>query len=320
MTIKEAILLSLEDIRFLTNHTSVTQHIIDNGYYDFKNALTPKDTVSAELGNFIRKGDARVKRINRKGGTYAYYLTKYESQIQLDQLEDQVNVGTKSKINGYSERNLHKLLASFLKASGIYTKTIFHEQSNMKDNNQVWTHPDMVGIDFLKLKSSASQNLLKSINKGDTFKLRSYELKRVINTDNELKQAYFQAVSNSSWANYGYLVAFEIGENLQDELDRLNQSFGIGVILLTPNPYLSKILYPARYKDIDFKTLDKLCIMNSEFSRFIGYSERLLEADERYHTASEKEFNNYCDHTFENDSEIEEYCIANNIPYEKEML
>jgi hypothetical protein len=40
----------------------------------------------------------------------------------------------------------------------------------------IWTHPDMIGIKFLNLQTK-SQNFLKSINRVDTFKLTSYELK-----------------------------------------------------------------------------------------------------------------------------------------------
>jgi len=320
MTIKDAILKSLEDIKILSNHSVVTQHIIDNSYYDFSNALTPKDTVSAQLGDFIRKGDSRVQRIMQKGATYSYYLTKYESLIKNDQLEESGITGKTTEPKSYTERSLHKLLASYLKSTGINSKTIFHEKSNTKDSNQVWTHPDMVGIDFLKLKSSYSQNFLKLVNKGDTFKLQSFELKRVINTDNELKQAYFQAVSNSSWANYGYLVALKFEDRLKDEMYRLNQSFGIGIIELDSNPYLSKIIYPARFKEIDFNTLDKLCVMNPEFGKFIEHVDKLISVDERYYNASEKEFDNYCDTVFENDTELEEYCKDNNIPHIQDGL
>ncbi|MEN5086110.1 hypothetical protein ABE426_06540 [Sphingobacterium faecium] len=321
MTLKDSILRSLEEIGGLTNYLSVYQHIVSNNYYDFKDALTPSSTVSALLGNFIRVGDVRVKRIKQKSGTYSYYLSKQEPLIQQNELEG--GSSSTEKVNEkktYTERSLHKLLASYLKSSGLYTKTIFHEQSNTKDNNQVWTHPDMVGIDFLKLKSPHSQNLLKSINKADTFKLRAYELKREITSDNDLKKAYFQAVSNSSWANYGYLVAFEFGDSLQDEMNRLNQSFGIGIIELNANPYLSRILYPARYKDIDFKTLDKLCVMNTEFGLFIENSERFLSVDDRYYSATEKEFDSFCDTVFDNDAEVEEYCIKNKIPFENDGL
>ena len=38
-----------------------------------------------------------------------------------------------------------------------------------------------------------------------------------------MKKSYFQAVSNSSWANKGYLVALDINTNLYSELERLNK-------------------------------------------------------------------------------------------------
>ncbi len=227
MTLKEAVLKSLEDINDITNYSEVLNHIIDKNYYDFGAGKTPGSTISAVLGEFIRKGDTRVKRIKQDGGTYSYYLTKNEQNIGIEILsgETETQIIKPIKINNsktYDERDLHKLLSSYLKNTDTYSKTIFHEQSNGKDNNQIWTHPDMVGIKFLNLQTKASQNFLKSINRVDTFKLSSYELKREINSDSELKKAFFQAVSNSSWANYGYLVAFEFSDSLNEEMARLN--------------------------------------------------------------------------------------------------
>ena len=232
MTIKEAIIKSLEDLDRLANSIEICDHILANNYYEFA-GKTPPATVSAQLGDFIRNGDTRVKRIKQNNGTYSYYLTKNEQNIGIDILsgdnETQIVKPIKTnKSKTYEERDLHKLLSSYLKNTDTYSKTIFHEQSNGKDNNQIWTHPDMVGIKFLNLQTKASQNFLKSINRVDTFKLSSYELKREINSDSELKKAFFQAVSNSSWANYGYLVAFEFSDSLNEEMARLNQSFGIG--------------------------------------------------------------------------------------------
>jgi hypothetical protein len=56
-------------------------------------------------------------------------------------------------------------------------------------------------------------------------------------------------------------------------MERLNQSFGIGIIKLKPNPYESKILYQSKYKELDFKTLDKLCKINKYFEEFIEQTE-----------------------------------------------
>ena len=319
MTIKDAVLKSLEEINGLTNYLEVYNHIVEKNYYEFGTAKTPGSTVSALLGDFIRNGDTRVKRIKQQGGTYSYYLTKNEQNIAIDVLSGETETQTTlpkkaTKTKTYEERDLHKLLSSYLKNTDTYSKTIFHEQSNGKDNNQIWTHPDMIGIKFLNLQTKASQNFLKSINRVDTFKMSSYELKKEINSDSELKKAFFQAVSNSSWANYGYLVAFEFSDSLNEEMARLNQSFGIGIIELNANPYRSKILFPATYRDLDFKTIDKLCKMNSEFNKFIEQTEKLMTASEKYVSGAEKELDEFCDVYFANDTEIEEYCKEKNIP------
>ena len=322
MTLKEAVLKSLDDIGGLTNYSEVLNNIVDKKHYDFGASKTPGSTVSAILGDFIRNGDTRVKRIKQEGGTYSYYLTKNEQNIGIDILSGVTETVTTTtikvdKAKTYDERDLHKLLSSYLKNTGIYSKTIFHEQSTYgKDNNQIWTHPDMVGIKFLNLQTKASQNFLKSINRVDTFKLNSYEIKKEINSDSELKKAFFQAVSNSSWANFGYLVAFEFSDSLTEEMERLNQSFGIGVIELNANPYQSKILFPAKFRNLDFKTIDKLCKINKEFEKFIEQTEKLMTAEERYFKSTEKELDEFCDGYFTNDTEMEKYCKDKNIKTE----
>ena len=101
-------------------------------------------------------------------------------------------------------------------------------------------------------------------------------------------------------------------------MSRLNQSFGIGIIALDSNPYKSKILFPSKYKDLDFKTIDKLCVINKEFERFIEQAEKLLTAQERYYKSTERELDEFCDSYFSNDSEIEKYCLEHKIPFEKE--
>ena len=324
MQLNEAVLKSLEDIGQLTSYMEVYKNIKENNYYDFKEAKTPTATVSSLLGNFIRNGDTRVKRIKQTGDTYLYYLTKNEQAIGIDTItkaSEASSVKKTSKSKTYTERSLHKLLCSYLKVAEVYSKTIFHEQStHNSDNNQTWTHPDMVGIKFLNLESKISQHFLKSINRVDAFKISSYEIKREINSDSDLKKAFFQAVSNSSWANYGYLVAFEFSDNLNDEIARLNQLFGIGIIKLNGNPYQSREIFPARYKDLDFKTIDKLCKINKEFESFIEKGDNLLTATDRYYEPTKNELEQFCDDYFSNDAEVEEYCKTNFIPFETQDI
>ena len=215
---------------------------------------------------------------------------------------------------------MHKLLSSYLKNMSIFSKTILHEESkNSNDNHQKWIHPDMVGVEFISLKSNTTKAFMKIVKKTDILKLTSYEIKKEINTDYELKKCYFQAVSNSSWANYGYLVAFEINDSLKEEMERLSQSFGIGIIELKSNPYESKILFQAKFKDLDFRTIDKLCKVNKNYEKYIELIEKMLDVDDKYSSSVENELASFCDTFFQNDSEIEAYCVKNNIPFDREL-
>lgn len=317
MTIKEAIIKVLEEQKKALTYLEVLEKIDDKNYIDWGTAKTPSDTIGAQLGSFIRHNDSRVKRIKGKRG-FEYYLSKFESEIDLsDVIEKEVETEPNNISKSYQERDLHKLLSSYLKNQNTYSKTIFHEKSaNSKDDYQKWIHPDMIGINFLNLKNKSSNALLKIINKADAFNLISYEIKKEIKSDYELKKCFFQAVSNSSWSNFGYLVAFEISKNLLSEMERLNQSFGIGIIELKSNPYESEILFNAKYRELDFKTIDKLCEINPDFEKFINQTENMLSAPDKFIKATRKEFEDSCDSFFNTDTEIEEYCKAKKIPRE----
>ena len=317
MTIKEAILKSLNGLEKPSTHSDIYHYIIQFNYYKFQ-GKTPEATISSRLGDFIRNGDSRVKRTKGNGNFYLYYLAKFEHELDVGNMIIDVNKKiNKDKQNSYQERDLHKLLSSYLKNKNIYSKTILHEESkNSKDDHQKWIHPDMIGVDFLSLVSKVNKAFMKVLNSSNTFKLTSYEIKKEINTDYELKKCYFQAVSNSSWANYGYLVAFEISDSLKDEMKRLNESFGIGIIELSANPYESKILFQSKYKELDFKTIDKLCRVNEKYEKFIELTERILTIDERNYDSIEKELNDFCDKFFNNDTEVNEYCQKKNIPFQ----
>lgn len=317
MTIKEAILKILEDNKGSFTYLEVLDKIDEKQYLDWSNSKTPSDTIGAQLGHFIRQNDTRVKRVKGKRG-YEYYLSKYEDELNLSNITD--NNNSKQKIQkSYQERDLHMLLSSYLKNENIFSRTIFHEKSsNSKDEHQKWVHPDMVGINFLNLKNQSTNALLKVVNKSDAFKLYSYEIKKEIKSDYELKKCFFQAVSNSSWANHGFLVAFEISDNLMDEMERLTQSFGIGVIELNANPFRSRILFQPKFKRLDFKTIDKLCEINKDFAKFINHTETVLNAPEKYLSGTKKQLEDFCDNYFKTDSDIEKYCKQKNIPYEEE--
>ena len=153
----------------------------------------------------------------------------------------------------------------------IYTKTIFHEKTKKKGYAQ-WLHPDMVGV-YFPIDEWREEVLDFSREFGSPIiKLYSFEIKRELGFHN-LRESFFQTVSNSSWANEGYVVAASIegSEEFSLELKRLSTSFGIGVIRLNiEDPDSSKIEYPAKYKEIlDWDTINKLADENPDFKKFL---------------------------------------------------
>lgn len=111
--------------------------------------------------------------------------------------------------------------------------------------------------------------LCKNLNQ-ISYKIYSFELKIKLDFSN-LRQSYFQAVSNSSWANEGYLVALEFDDEIMNELWRLNNAFGIGFIKLDVRDINdSKVIIKAREKsNLDLITLDLLVNKNKDFNEFI---------------------------------------------------
>jgi hypothetical protein len=314
MTISDAIIKTLNDFpdKALSSE-EIYKHIVDKKYYTTFNTPTESASVGSTCSKFIREKDRRIQRIKGEKGVYFYYLSKNRKNINREEYEKSQD----EKIN-FEERDLHKLLSTCLHGTNVYSKTIFHEKSNSDDNHTNWIHPDMVGIHFLsdemKDKSKSSQKFMKTINLSDTIEISSYELKSCIKSDRELKKSYFQAVSNSSWANYGYLVAFDIDDSDDDfkaEMKRLNQDFGIGIISLKAKPFETEILYPAKYRDLNFVMIDKLCNTNPDFREFIEYVSTSLTAEENTSEINEEKFDKYFDYNA--DEEIKIYCETHNI-------
>ena len=312
MTVKEAILESLEKLNKQSTYQEVTDYIKSNELY-ISDGKTLEATVSALLGDFIRKNDTRIGRL-KEGRTYFYYLTKNQLENKINLLNIEQKIDKKIK-NDFYERDLHPLFVSYLKSQNIFSKTILHEESkNSRDETQKWVHPDIIGVKFTKLNSDITSRLLKTLEKKDSCEIISYELKKEINSDYELKKSYFQAVSNSNWANRGYLVALDINTNLYSELERLNKAFGIGIIKLHSNPFESQILFQSSYRELDYQTIDKLSNINGKYEDIIEQIEKILNADNRYLDSSLEELSRKCDSYYE---EIRKYCESKNIPIEE---
>lgn len=232
---------------------------------------TPHQSVSSYIYTALNKGEELpFKKVQENPTLIA--LKDAAKELGLDA---QKISAPSSKIA--HERDLHPFL-TYMAINNenlkCYTKTIFHEESSKSIKGMDrWLYPDMVGVRFLHAELS-NENLIAFSKKFDTLpiKLVSFELKKEISVHN-CRECYFQAISNSSWANEGYLVGRHIDTHnpqLMDLLKRLHASFGIGVIDLRTNEDKSAILLNAKYKEkIDYTVASELSAKNEKFSGFL---------------------------------------------------
>ncbi|GAA6865866.1 COG2958 family protein [Helicobacter pylori] len=250
---------------------------------------TPDQTASSYIYTALNKGeDLPFLKTQEKPVLIALKSTAKEP----------VSNAQKMSIPGVKivhERDLHPFLtymACHNENLKCYTKTIFHEGSSKSPKGMDrWLYPDMVGVRFLHAELS-NENLIAFSKKFDTLpvKLVSFELKKEISVNN-CRECYFQAISNSSWANEGYLVGHHIDTHnpkLMDLLKRLHASFGIGVIDLRTDEDKSAILLNAKYKEkIDYTVALELSEKNEEFS---GFLKSVVDYDPAYSYRYKDEF------------------------------
>jgi len=237
---------------------------------------TPWQSLGARIYVDIRD-NPKSKLIKVGKNPARFFLASKKDEIK--DISNEVIDKKESKSSQYKERDLHPVLTYFAYADlaftherPIYTKTIFHEKST-QTGYQGWTHPDIVGFSTPIEEWSADVLDFNEMTDKNALSVFSFELKKSI-TKTNYRESFFQAVSNSSWANQGYLVTAEIpddNEELMGELDRLSSSFGIGIIHLNLSDIAeSKVIYPAQIKkQLDWETINKIATQNSDFNNFL---------------------------------------------------
>lgn len=232
---------------------------------------TPWQTIGALIYINIRDNPKSVF-VKIKSKPTKFYLKELVSQDEITKIENKEKNLSQPAQSKLKERDLHPFLAYYAYTYMlVYTKTIYHEKSNKKSYSQ-WLHPDMVGV-YFPIGEWTSEVLDFSKELGSTaLKLYSFELKQQLDFTN-LREAFFQTVSNSSWANEAYLVAAEINadEDFRNELKRLSSSFGIGIISLNiEDPDATEVLFPAKYRsELDWDNMNKLANENPDFRDFL---------------------------------------------------
>ncbi|MCQ2661297.1 hypothetical protein JT181_01695 [Helicobacter pylori] len=251
-------------------------------------------SLGSQLGEHnIKEEDKQFYVARKEGKTFFYWLKSREREFPPQETPDakeeddeqiECSDTAEKQKNSFHERGLHPLLVKFLNEDPnfkLLCKTIRHEKCLRDEKGKCeWNYPDIVGV-YFPYNKYKGETLKFLHHTGQTrHKLFSFELKKELSLSN-LKESYFQAVSNSTWANEGYLVVFVIKDKdkVLDELKRLNQSFGIGVIKLESEISNSKILLPAKEREIDIPTLNMLIKQSpKDFKPFMANINKQIEA------------------------------------------
>jgi hypothetical protein len=221
-----------------------------------------------------------------EGRPRKYYYSEKSDVAEVAAAEGMVAAPTAdsgdAKLGEYA---MYPLLSLYLwEEFGVYSKRIDEKRSSNKrgPNGNRWLYPDVVGME--DLGAEWHQEVRDCVNEysDKRTKLWSLEAKLLINRSN-VRECYFQAVSNSSWANFGYLVAAEIeGQDTLKELRMLFSAHGIGLIKLdVENPAESQVLIPAREKDeIDWGMANRLATENRDFLDYVKLVSQFYQTGE----------------------------------------
>jgi hypothetical protein len=187
---------------------------------------------------------------------------------------------------GPSEHELYPLLCRYLHAEfGLYPKRIDEKRSSNRNGprGNIWLFPDIVAME--DLGAEWHKDIRDCVRHyGDPrCRLWSFEVKLKLTRAN-VREHWFQTVSNSSWANRGYLVAAEVeGADTMNELRLLAAAHGIGLIVLDVEDPTegSEIRIPARERaEVDWDACNRLAEENADFREFIRAVRQFHQTDD----------------------------------------
>lgn len=220
------------------------------------------------------------------------YFYKNKSETNQSEIEQQEE-GNKAKVNAsnnleetptiYSEKDLYQPLMDFLSEEhGLSCMRIREGKSSntMGQGGNKWLHPDIVAMQ--RLNKDWCEEVRDCIGSSGMSKVRlwSFEVKKELSIAN-LRQSFFQAVSNSTWANEGYLVTMQLASKVEDELRMLSSLHGIGVILLNMNNiYESEIRLPSAQRPIiDWQSVNRIAEQNTDFKEYLGQVQAYINSN-----------------------------------------
>lgn len=229
--------------------------------------------IRSEVGAIFKGQNKKWQFVHRtKEGKNPYrYFYDVTPAVHSALIENKENQNSQKLL----EKDLYPLLTQYVqKHLNVYLCRIDEKRSSNLNGpgGNHWLYPDMVGVE--DLSSGWHEQVRQCVKECAARRARlwSFEVKREISRAN-VRECFFQTLSNSSWAHYAYLVAAEItgGDGTMRELQILCAAHGIGFLRLNmDNLDNSKILIAAREKEnIDWAMVNRLACENNDFLDYV---------------------------------------------------
>jgi hypothetical protein len=243
--------------------------------------------IVAEIGAHhrdLQRKHPELKTTEGRPRRYYYSQLSDSDEVAAAESESTSTAADASALK-IDEHALYPMLSQYLwEEFGVFSKRIDEKRSSNKrgPNGNRWLYPDVVGMEDLSKEWHREVRDCVTQYSDKRTKLWSFEAKLLINRSN-VRECFFQAVSNSSWANFGYLVAAEVGgTDTLKELRMLFAAHGIGFIKLdVENPADSQVLIPARERDeIDWDMANRLATENRDFLEYVKLVKQFYQTGE----------------------------------------
>jgi len=201
-----------------------------------------------------------------------YWYNDIQTNINEQDITEKEETTKEAK--DLSEHELYPILIDYLISEHQLNCLRIDEKrsgNNLGSGGNQWLHPDIVAIEPVAQRWHQHVKTCVLQGGGQSVRLWSFEVKKVLTMGN-VRKSFFQAVSNSSWASEGYLVATSISDSrVEQELRMLSALHGIGVILLSiENPSESELILPAvKRAEIDWESVNRIVEENADFKDFI---------------------------------------------------
>lgn len=251
--------------------------------------------LSKEVGaQFSRIKNPQIKVVPNSDPIKRYWDNRVTGfgllESNIKQENKQENKREHGRKNRQGEKELYEPLQKFLyEGLGVKAFRINESASSNKGvrGSNKHRHPDLVGVEGMVSNRDYHllvQQMYVEFNL-EKAKIWSFEVKEKI-TAGTVRDCYNQAVSNSSWANWGFLCvgSIEGGEKTEKELSRLTTQGPIGIILINKEEPLKSEIYidAIENTELNLEECSFLAKENTDFVKFLEYAINVYKTGKVY--------------------------------------